>query len=278
MRLRWWRNALIWVGLVPVLLVLLFPFLVMTSTALTPMEELLGPSARWLPAHPRPQNFVDVFHQVPLARHFANSLIIAVGATLVSVGCAAPAAWALARLRFPGRSGFMFTVLVTQMFSPIVLIMALYRLMSGYGLLEGPRVYLSLILANGAFSLAFSVWLLTGYFSTVPAEVEEAAMIDGCTRLGTLRRIILPLSLPGIVTTVIFAFIAAWNEFMFALTLVGAKDYEPLTVGIYSFVERYGTEWPYLCAASLMAVVPVVVLFLAIERQLIRGLTAGALK
>lgn len=273
-----WRNGLIWLGLVPVLVVLLFPFLVMTSTALTPRDEVMAPHKRWVPRNPRPQNFVEVFQEVPLGRHFLNSLIIAVGATLVSVGCATPAAWALSRLRFPGRSSFLFTVLVTQMFSPIVLIMALYRLMSGYGLLEGPWVYLSLILANGAFSLAFSVWLLTGYFSTVPTEVEEAAMIDGCTRLGTLRRVILPLSLPGIVTTVIFAFIAAWNEFMFALTLVGQKEYEPLTVGIYSFVERYGTQWPYLCAASLLATIPVVVLFLAIERQLMRGLTAGALK
>jgi len=192
---------------------------------------------------------------------------------------------------------------MTQMFSPIVLVLALFSQFRNYHLLElsqglinaflwlhlepggwfaqalsGWTVYLALILANGACSLAFSIWLLTGYFSTVPQEIEEAAMIDGCSRLQTVRRIILPVSLPGLVTTVIFAFIWAWNEYVFALTFVPSDELRPLTVAIPGFIGQYETQWHFLMAAALMATIPVMALFLSVEKHLVKGLTAGSIK
>lgn len=265
-------------GLLPVLAVIVFPFVVMLVTALKGSEELALASFTWLPRHPRPANFVEVFQALPLARSFANSLLIAAGATLLNLLCAIPAGYALGRLRFPGRRGFLFGVLLTQMFSPIVLIIALFTQFTSYGLLVGGRVYLAWILVNAAVSLAFSIWLLTGYFSTVPWEVEEAALIDGCSRLQTVWRILLPMSLPGLVTVIIFAFIMAWNEYIFALTFTPADQYRPLTVAIPSFIGQYATQWQYLMAAALLATAPVIALFLTVEKHLIRGLTAGSIR
>jgi multiple sugar transport system permease protein len=268
-------------GMVPVLIAILFPFFVMLSTALKTPEEISGVAGQgyhFLPHAPRFSNFISVFRAMPLARNFANSLIIACGATLVNLLCAIPAAYSLGRLSFPGKKAVLFTVLTTQMFSPIVLIIALFSQFTNYGLLEGARVYIALILANAAASLAFSIWLLTGYFATVPAEIEEAAFIDGCTRLQTVWRVILPVSLPGLVTTIIFAFISAWNEFVFALTFVSSDQYRPLTLAVHSFVGQYGTQWQFLMAAALLATLPVVALFLSVEQHLVRGLTAGSIK
>jgi len=278
MRLRARARVAIWLLLLPVLAGILFPFGVMLSTSLKPADEVAALRYQWLPAHPRPANYADVFHALPLARYFANSVIVALGATALGIACAVPAAYALARLRFAGKGAVRFAILVTQMFSPIVLIVALFSQFGRYGLLAGANVYVALILANAAFSLAFGIWLLSGYFATVPLEIEEAALMDGCSRLGTVRRVMLPLAAPGIVTTVIFTFIAAWNEFMFALTFVADDRYKPLTVGIFSFVGQYAVDWQYLMAAALLATVPVIALFLAVEGHLIRGLTTGAIK
>lgn len=270
-------------GMIPVLLIVLFPFAVMVTTALKTPAAISAPSGpdqpyHFIPAQPKFANFVEVFRAMPLARNFLNSLIIACGATLLNLLCAIPAAYALARLAFPGKKAVLFVVLITQMFSPIVLIIALFSQFTNYGLLEGSRVYLALIIANAAASLAFGIWLLTGYFSTIPQEVEEAALIDGCSRFQTISRIIIPVSLPGVVTTVIFAFISAWNEFVFALTFVSSDAFKPLTVAIPSFIGQYGTQWQLLMAAALLATVPVVALFLGVEKHLVRGLTAGSIK
>ena len=270
-------------GMIPVLLIVLFPFAVMITTALKTPAAISAPSGpdqpyHFMPTQPKFANFVEVFRAMPLARNFLNSLIIACGATLLNLLCAIPAAYALARLAFPGKKAVLFVVLITQMFSPIVLIIALFSQFTNYGLLEGSRVYLALIIANAAASLAFGIWLLTGYFSTIPEEVEEAALIDGCTRLQTISRIIIPVSLPGVVTTVIFSFISAWNEFVFALTFVSSDAFKPLTVAIPSFIGQYGTQWQLLMAAALLATVPVVALFLGVEKHLVRGLTAGSIK
>ncbi|MCC6444898.1 MAG: carbohydrate ABC transporter permease [Armatimonadetes bacterium] len=264
--------------LLPLLMALFFPFLVMLITALKEPQEVFRQPPTWIPLRPTLSNFSEVFRRIPLAAYFANSLIIATGATLINLACALPAAYALSRLRFPGRSLFLYMVLITQMFSPIVLIISLYQIFSGAGMLEGSRIYIALILANASFSLAFSIWLLTGYLTAIPADIEEAALIDGCSRLGALWRVLLPIALPGLVTTVIFTFIAAWNEFVFALTFVADEDKRPLTVGIYSFVGRYNIEWQSLMAASLLATLPVVCLFIVIEKHLVKGLTAGAIR
>lgn len=306
MRIPGWQKALYLMAMVPVLIGILFPFVVMLSTSLKAPAEISGyGQTRYslVPQHPQPGNFVQAFPTMRLGQCFLNSLIVAVGATLLNMLCAVPAAYALGRLRFAGKKGVLFVILMTQMFSPIVLVLALFSQFRNYHLLEinkglinallwvhleptgwlattlgGWTVYLALILANAACSLAFSIWLLTGYFSTVPQEIEEAALIDGCTRLQTVRRIILPVSLPGLVTTVIFAFIWAWNEYVFALTFVPSDELRPLTVAIPGFIGQYETQWHYLMAAALMATIPVMALFLSVEKHLVRGLTAGSIK
>ena len=166
-------------------------------------------------------------------------------------------------------------VLVTQMFSPTALVVGLYREFFELGLVN---TYAALILTNAAFNLAFAIWILRAFFASIPKEIEEAAAVDGCGRVRTLVRVVLPLSLPGLVTAVVFAFIAAWNEYIVALTLMSDPAGKPLTVGITSYVTAYVQHWNQLFAAAVIAIVPVVVLFALIERHLVGGLTAGSVK
>jgi multiple sugar transport system permease protein len=195
--------------------------------------------------------------------------------TIIVVLAATPAAYYTARHRFPGRSAFLLIVLVTQMFSPTALVVGLYRQFFNLGLVD---TYAALILTNAAFNLAFAIWILRAFFASIPREIEEAALVDGCGRFRTLVQVVLPLSLPAIVTAVIFAFIAAWNEYIVALTLMADPTRKPLTVGITAYVTAYVQHWNHLFAASVLAIVPVVVLFATIERHLVGGLTAGSVK
>ena len=180
-----------------------------------------------------------------------------------------------ARYKFPGRTPFLLLVLITQMFSPTALVVGLYREFFELNLIN---TYGALILTNAAFNLAFAVWILHGFFSSIPTEIEEAALLDGVSRWQSLRRIMLPLILPGLVTATIFTFIAAWNEYVVALTLIIDDSKKPLTVGFRSYVTGYEQNWDQLFAASVIAVVPVVILFALIEKHLVGGLTAGSVK
>jgi len=202
-------------------------------------------------------------------------LLVASTSTVIVVLVAVPAAYFTARFRFPGRTAFLFLVLITQMFSPTSLVVGLYRQFFELNLVN---TYLAIILTNSAFNLAFAVWILHGFFSSIPKEVEEAAHLDGCGRFGTLTRIMLPLTLPGVVTAVVFTFIAAWNEYVVALTLMLDDAKKPLTVGITSYVTGYEQHWDQLFAASIIAIIPVVILFAFIEKHLVGGLTAGSIK
>ena len=272
------QRAFYFIGIMPGILMILLPYAMMLSGALKSPEEIVSRDFTLLPKHPQPGNFIEVFRVMPLARFFLNSTIVAVVATILMLQFAVPAAYALGRLRFPGRRAALFAILTTQMFSPIVLIIALFSQFTSYGLLEGARCYIALILVNAACRLAFSIWLLTGSFATVPREIEEAAMIDGCTRMQSLTRILLPICKPGVVTTIIFSFIAAWNEYVFALTFIPSDEFRTLTVAIPSFIGQYGADWHLLMAGALLATIPVVALFLSIEKHLVRGLSAGAIK
>jgi len=204
-----------------------------------------------------------------------NTLIIAGAATIIVLVVSVPAAYYLARFRFRTRNLILLLVLATQMFAPTSMVIGIYREMMTLGLVN---TYLALILVNAGFYLAFSVWILSGFFASIPYEVEEAAMIDGCSKFSVLWRITLPLSLPGLVTAIIFTFITAWNEFVVALTLTSSPDIRPLTVGITNFIGLYEVQWHYVFATSLIAIVPVVILFIAIEKWLVSGLTAGSIK
>jgi len=268
------RAALAAAGLA-VALVVLAPYIVMVCAALKPEAELRITPPRLTPMVWRPTNFLEVLADPGFQVWLRASLIVALASTVIVVLAATPAAYYTARHRFPGRSAFLLLVLVTQMFSPTALVVGLYREFFELGLVD---TYAALILTNAAFNLAFAVWILRAFFSAIPREIEEAAAVDGCGRLGTLVRVVLPLSLPAVVTAVIFAFITAWNEYIVALTLMTDPARKPLTVGITAYVTAYVQHWNHLFAASVIAIVPVVILFASIERHLVGGLTAGSVK
>jgi multiple sugar transport system permease protein len=256
-------------------LVLVSPYLVMLLTAFKPAGELRTTPPRLLPAVWQPGNFLDVLRDPAFQGWLTVSLVVALASTALVVVAAVPAAYYTARHRFRGRAAFLFLVLVTQMFAPTALVVGLYREFFELGLIN---TYAALILVNAAFNLAFAIWILRAFFASIPREIEEAAAVDGCGAAATLFRIVLPVALPGIVTAVIFAFIAAWNEYIVALTLMTDASMRPLTVGITSYVTAYVQHWDLLFAASTIAIVPVVVLFALIEPYLVGGLTAGSVK
>jgi multiple sugar transport system permease protein len=249
------------------------PYLEMLVTALKPEHELMRSS--YLPTKWEWSNFVDVWRAAPIWQNMKVSLLVAGAATIVTLVCGLPAAYYTARNRFRGRNAFLLLILITQMFAPTALVIGIYREMVALNLTD---TLLSLILVNAAFNLPFCVWILHGYFASIPKELEEAAFLDGAGRIKALVRVTLPISMPGVVTAVVYTFIGAWNEYIVALTITSSPNRQPLTVAIPSFVTQYQEHWQYLFATSLIAIVPVVILFVFIERYLIGGLTAGSIK
>ena len=220
-------------------------------------------------------NFVDIWKAAPIFKYMLNSVIVAGGATLLAIACGIPAAYALSRMRFKGKSFFMGAVIMSQMFSPVVLLGGIYKLMVSLSL---KNTLFGLILLNAAFNQAFAIWLLRGTFTSISAEMEQAAKIDGCGTIQALIRILLPMAAPGIITTLIFVFINSWNEYTIALTLISSDVLKPITVGINVFYGFNFIQWQYLFATSIFATIPVVILFLLIEKHLVSGLTSGGVK
>ena len=268
-------KPLIIVWTIIIVAFLLFPFFVMISTMLKSSDEVYATPPYWIPKRIALRNFIDLWTQQPFARYFLSSFIIAGGTTILTTFFCVPAAYAVARFRFKGQKFLLYMYLVVQMFSPIIVVISLFKIISRIGLID---TYLGLILVNTVFTLAFTTWMLSGYFKTIPVDIEEAALIDGCSRMQAIVRIMIPISAPGLVTVIIYSFIASWNEFMFALTLVQSVNKTPLTLGLYNFVGRYTTQWEFLTGAAFLAILPVVVLFLFIEKQLVAGIVGGAVK
>jgi multiple sugar transport system permease protein len=253
----------------------LAPYAVMLLDALRPRADVLDSPPTFVPRHWQFGTFGTVLSDERFLNWMKTSVIIAVSTTVIVLAVGVPAAYVTARFRFPGRRAFLLLVLVTQMFSPTALVVGLYREFFELNLVN---TYAAVILTNAAFNLAFAIWILHGFFASIPVDVEEAAELDGAGRWTTLRLVMLPLTLPGLVTAVVFTFIAAWNEYVVALTLMQDDAKKPLTVGINSYVTGYEQNWDQLFAASLIAIVPVVILFALIERHLVGGLTAGSVK
>ncbi len=267
----------VWLAVAGALVAFVFlaPYLVMVLDSLRTSTDVKTTPPSIFPRVWQWNTYAQVLGDERFLAWLKTSLIISLGSTAVVIVVAIPAAFMTARYRFPGRAAFLFLVLVTQMFAPTSLVVGLYREFFELNLVN---TYAALILTNAAFNLAFAVWILHGFFSSIPVEVEEAAELDGASRWQTLRRIMLPLTLPGLVTATIFTFIAAWNEYVVALTLMIDDDKKPLTVGFRSYVTGYEQHWDQLFAASVIAVVPVVILFAVIEKHLVGGLTAGSVK
>ena len=213
--------------------------------------------------------------ETPLVQNLISTIIIAVCATLLVLLVALPAAYYTARFRFPGRMVFLFLVIVTQMLQPAVLTSGLFRQFGFFGISD---TWLAMILINAAFNLSFAVWIMHSFFAGVPKEVDEAAQIDGAGRLVVLFRINLPLVWPGIVTAIVFTFVACWNEFAASLVILSTAGNQPLSVALTKFVGQYETSWHFVFGISIVAIIPVVLLFMLIEKRIVGGLTAGSVK
>ena len=268
-------RMLLYAFVIVVSIVTLYPYFVMLITGLRSSAETLDMYfLHVLPTEWMWQNLVDILHR-GVAHYLLNSLIVAGGATAIAMLCGIPAAYALARMKFTGKNAFLGFVIVSQMFSPVVLLIGISQLMTTLHLNNS---LIGLMLINAAFNQAFAIWLLRGTFVAISPEMEEASLIDGCGTVSALTKVLVPMAAPGIVTALIFVFINAWNEYTISTVLISTAQYRPITVGITQFSSFNMIEWQYLFAASLLATIPVVILFMSIEKHLTAGLTSGGVK
>mgnify|MGYP003292406683 FL=1 len=269
------KRIVLYFVVVLICVVILYPYFVMFTTALKSRSEIFSANGTVFPKERLWQNFIDIWKLAPMAKYMLNSICIAGGSTIIAMICGIPAAYALARMKFKGQTAFLGFIIVSQMFAPVVLLIGIYKVMQTMGLTNS---LWGLIFINAAFNQAFTIWLLRGTFMSISAEMEQAATIDGCNRVQAMIKVLLPVAAPGIVTTLIFIFINAWNEFTVALCLISTETIKPLTVGINIFNGYNMIEWQYLFASSIFAIIPVVILFMCIEKNLTSGLAAGGVK
>ncbi|HWT61673.1 MAG TPA: carbohydrate ABC transporter permease [Ochrobactrum sp.] len=261
----------------PVACIVLFalaPFAWMVLTSLTPTEQLSATGVSLSPSGWSLDNYERLFNKAQFYKNMLDSLVIAVGTVVLGLAVSVTAAYALSRFRFIGRKLFMTQFLLINMFPIVLLILPLFILMRKYSILD---TYFGLILANSTVAIPFSVWMLTSYVAAIPKSLDEAAMMDGCSRLAALRRVIIPLMMPGIISTGIYIFITAWNEYLYALTL-GGRNVRPVTVAIQILIGEYQIEWGLLAAGAVVGAMPATILFLLVQKRLIGGLTQGAVK
>lgn len=268
------RSLLCWLLLSPIVVGALFPYAVMVITALKSAQEVHDPT--WWPSELHWANFPEMWTSSGFGSALANSLYVSGLTTLLTIVVSIPAAYALSRFVFAGRGAFRQFLLVSQMLSPIVLVIGLFRLVAGLGMIDDLN---TLVVLYVAFNIAFSIWMLQSYFTTIPRDLEEAAWMEGAGRTRTLVTVFLPLAVPAIVVTAIFTFINAWNEFVIALTMLRREEGYTLPLRVFSLVAgRYTVDWHYVMAAALVASLPVAVLFAWLQRYLVRGLALGAVK
>jgi ABC-type glycerol-3-phosphate transport system permease component len=266
---------LIIIGSVLLVLVCLFPFWWMSLSSIKTLRELYTIPPIWWPSAPTWDNYYTVLFESNVPRYFLNSVIISVGSTALALLLAIFAAYGFARFRFRGKPLLQAFVLVGQLLPTAAIIVPLFITLRVLGLVN---TYWGLILVYMIITLPLSVWMLTSYFKAIPVELEEAAIIDGSSRLGVLFRITLPLSIPGIVAVVVYAFVTTWNEFVFALCFATDSSVKTLPIGLAEFSTEFNTDWGAVMAASLVMTLPIVLLFLSIQRLFVGGLTAGATK
>ncbi|MDG4881920.1 carbohydrate ABC transporter permease [Mesorhizobium sp. WSM4884] len=270
------KSLLYWLLLSPLCVVILLPFGIMFVTALRPRDELFVYPPTWTFSEFRWGNFVEMWVKTNFGGALLNSLYVSLTSTIIAIVLSIPAAYALSRYRFSGKGLYRNFLLMTQMMSPIVLVLGLFRLMVHLNLVNSLN---SLVVTYIAFNIAFTIWMLQSYFNTIPRELEEASWIDGASGFTSLVKIFLPLAVPAMVVTAIFTFINSWNEFVLALTLIRSQNDYTLPVQIFSQVAgRYQVEWHHVMAATVLATVPVAIVFSWLQRYLIRGMALGAVK
>lgn len=263
-------------ALVCYLVFLAFPLFWLISTAFKAPQELGSVDPTWLPQHPSLDNFRDAFDQQPLGRSAVNSLIVAVSAAAISVVIAVPAAYAMVRYRSMVSKAATGWILVSQMFPFVLVIIPLFLVLKNLQMINS---LFGLILVYVVWNLPFALWMLQGYVRAVPASLEEAAAIDGCSRFRTLVSVVFPLLTPGLVATVMFSFVTAWNEFFFALVLLKSPEKQTMSVILTHFLGAEGAaDLGPLAAAALLATLPSLLFFALLQRRLVSGMMSGAVK
>ncbi len=275
----WWRIS----GRVFLVLLLIFTILPMAWMVITSLKTgfaAMQYPPQWWPTEPTLDNYIRLLDPSQnigrdFLRYFLNSIFVSVVTTVLAVVIAVPAAYAFSRFRFPGRTFMFFAVLLRNMFPAVIFLVPLFILMRWLGLVN---THGSLILTYLTFGLPLAIWLLKGFYDNIPIQLEQAARIDGATRFQAFFLIVMPLSSPGIIATSIYSFIGAWNEYIYAYTFLNKNDTMTLPVGIQRFFAENATDWPGLMAATFMMSIPVVVLFLVLQKYFVRALTEGAVK
>lgn len=254
-------------------LLVLLPVLWTFSTSLKPLNEVNKFPPEWVSPSMSLRPYSDMFFFLPFTTYTLNSLIIAGSSTILTLLIGSLAAFAFSRFKFPGKDIFLLIFILSQMLPGASVIIPLFQLLQAAGLYD---TLFGIILVHTAVLLPFVIWLLYGFFQTIPRDIEDAALIDGCSRMGALRKVILPLALPGIGATALFAFLGSWNEFFFALILTSSDSTRTIPVGIGLFVGEYLDVWNQMAAAAVLFSLPPLILFILTRKTFIKGLVAGA--
>ncbi|MHB8129931.1 MAG: carbohydrate ABC transporter permease [Mobilitalea sp.] len=253
----------------------MIPILWMLSTSFKIESETITIPPQWIPDNPTFQSYWRLWNEYPFLTYFKNSIIIVFGAVILSVLFSSLVGYGVTRFHFKGKQSFLSFLLITQMFPSIMLLIPYYKILDMYGLKDS---LMGMTLVYISFTIPFCSWMMVGFFRTIPLELDEAAIIDGCSRWKAFYRIVLPMTLPGIASSAIYAFITAWNEYMFAQVLIISPKLKTVPLGIAELNGFYKILWNDMMAASLIASIPLVILFLFLQKYFISGLTAGAVK
>jgi multiple sugar transport system permease protein len=256
-------------------LAVVIPVLWMLSTSVKNDQEIFTVPPRWIPEQITFDSFSRIWTDYPFTHYFFNSFLVVSSATLISLAFSCLAGYGASRFHFKGKGVFLTFLLVTQMFPSIMLLIPFYKIIQSLGLVN---TYIGLIFTYISFTIPFCSWMMMGYFQSIPKELDEAAAIDGCSRFRIFWQIIFPLSLPGVAATAIYSFIVGWNEYMFALVLTQSETMKTVPVGIGQMIGQYKIMWNDMMAASLVATIPLLIIFLFFQKYLISSLTAGSVK
>jgi len=277
------RSVIIYALAIVVMALFLAPIAWLFISSITPETQLLTVPLKWIPEQPSFEYYRQILTAVPKAKTTAGNFKVAIGNSLiiagsVSVAClfvGSLAAYAFARLDMPFGDKLIFLLLFTQMIPAIAVMIPLYLIFSRFGMLDRR---ITLVIVYCSFSLPFVIWMMRGYFQTIPSELEDSAMIDGCSRVGALFRVVMPLSTPGLFATGIFTFLGAWNEFLLALVLSQSLVSKTMPVALAEFIGRFRVDYGLMCTVGVIACIPPILFALIFQRYLIEGLTAGAVK
>jgi arabinogalactan oligomer/maltooligosaccharide transport system permease protein len=270
-----WITVLRHAVLLTFVAIALYPALNVLSISLRPGNNLRSTDLAIIPDNATLESYRQLFTEQQFLRWLGNSLIVAAGVTATGVALAAIGGYAFSRFRFVGRNATMLAILTTQMFPATMLLLPLYILIAKLGLIN---TYLGLMVFYTSTALPFCVWQMKGFYDTIPASLEEAARIDGCSRAAAFWRVILPLAVPGLVITALFSFMAAWSEYIVAAQVMQDEDMFTLPLGLKSFQASMSTQWGLYAAASILVSLPVVIVFLMLSKFLVSGLTLGSVK